>query len=142
MRTAINRPPARAWYILVATLGVHVLDEAVTDFLGFYNPLVLSLRSRGSWLPLPTFTFGIWLTLLLLAVLGLTLLGPAVGRGAAGTRLASWAFAVIMLLNGLGHLGGSIYFRQWLPGTTTAPLSLLASVYLMFETARGTVRVR
>jgi hypothetical protein len=50
-----------AWLLLVATLGIHVVDEALMDFLGFYNPLVLAIRSRISWFPMPTFTFGIWL---------------------------------------------------------------------------------
>ena len=31
---------AQAWLLLVGVLAVHVLDEAVTDFLGFYNPLI------------------------------------------------------------------------------------------------------
>ena len=37
---------AQAWLLLVGVLAIHVLDEAVTDFLGFYNPLVLTIRSR------------------------------------------------------------------------------------------------
>jgi hypothetical protein len=35
-----------------------------------------------------------------------------------------------MFLNGLGHLGGSLYFQRWLPGATSAPLLLVASVML------------
>jgi hypothetical protein len=120
----------RAWLVLVAALAIHVLDEAATDFLGFYNPLVLAVRSQISWFPMPTFTFGPWLAGLIVAVLVLALLGPAVRRGAAGTRAASWIFSAIMLLNGLGHLVGSLYFQRWLPGATSAPLLLVASVLL------------
>ena len=29
--------------------------------------------------------------------------------------------------NGFGHLAGSVYFWRWLPGTTTAPLLVIAS---------------
>ncbi|MBI3047579.1 MAG: hypothetical protein HYY76_04645 [Acidobacteria bacterium] len=35
-----------------------------------------------------------------------------------------------MFLNGVGHLAGSAYFGRWLPGTTSAPLVLVASLLL------------
>lgn len=125
---------AQAWYVLVVALGIHVADEAATGFLGFYNPLVLSIRSRVAWFPMPTFTFGIWLSGLVALVLVLAALGELVRRGAPGTRLASWVLVAIMFLNGLGHLCGSLYFRRWLPGTTSAPLLLGASVWLALRT--------
>jgi hypothetical protein len=100
----------QAWFLLVAALATHVVDEAATDFLGFYNPLVLSIRARVPWFPMPTFTFGIWLAGLVLLVIVLALMGRPVRQGAASTRLASWVLAVIMFLNGIGHLGGSLFF--------------------------------
>jgi hypothetical protein len=124
----------RAWLLLVAALAVHVIDEALTDFLGFYNPLVLAIRNEIPWFPMPTFTFGVWLVGLAVAVAVLALLAPAVRRGGAGTRLASWTFAVIMFMNGLGHLAGSVYFQRWLPGVTSAPLLLAASAGLAWAT--------
>ena len=124
----------QAYLALVAALGVHVIDEALTNFLDFYNPLVLAIRSRISWFPMPTFTFGPWLAGLATLVVVLTLLAPAVRRGAPGTRIACWALTVIMFLNGVGHLGGSLYFQRWLPGATSAPLLLFASVLLARRT--------
>ncbi len=124
----------QAWFILVIALALHVIDEALTDFLDFYNPLVLSIRSRVPWFPMPTFTFGIWLAGLAALVFLLALLGPAVRRGAAGTQLASWVLSGIMFLNGLGHLGGSLYFGRWLPGATSAPLLLIGSIVLARRT--------
>jgi hypothetical protein len=123
-----------AWFVLVGVLALHVLDEAVTDFLGFYNPLVRSIRSRWPLFPMPTFKFVIWVAGLGALVLVLALLGLAVRRGAPSMRLASWLFSGIMFLNGFGHLGGSLYFQRWLPGTTSAPLLLLASVLLARRT--------
>ena len=38
---------------------LHVVDEAATDFLGFYNPLVQSVHARLPWFPMPTLTFAI-----------------------------------------------------------------------------------
>lgn len=130
----------RAWYLVVAALALHVTDEALTDFLGFYNPMVLAARERVAWFPLPTFTFGPWLTGLIALVVVLILLGPAVRRHAPATTLASWVLAVIMLLNGCGHLLGSWYFRRWLPGTTSAPLLVIASLLLMLRTSERSPR--
>jgi len=124
----------QAWFVLVAVLALHVADEALTGFLDFYNPLVLSIRSRISWFPMPTFSFRFWLAGLVALVVLLAALGPAVRRGMTGTRLASWILSAIMFLNGLGHLSGSFYFRRWLPGATTAPLLLFASVLLARRT--------
>ena len=134
-RTGTGRH-ARAWYLLVLVLALHVLDETVTGFLEFYNPLVLSIRSRYAWFPMPAFTFGVWLAGLIALVIVLAVMGPAVRRGAAGTSVASFVFAGIMFLNGVGHLAGSVYFDRWLPGATTAPLLLAASVLLARRTWR------
>jgi hypothetical protein len=120
----------RAWLALAGALALHILDEALTDFLGFYNPLVLSIRQRVPWFPMPTFTFGVWLTGLIALVLILVLLEPVVRRGSTGIRFASWMLAVIMFMNGVGHLAGSAYFERWLPGATTAPLLLFTSFAL------------
>jgi hypothetical protein len=126
------------WFGLVAALSLHVADEALTGFLDFYNPLVRSIRSTIPWFPMPTFTFGVWLTGLAALVVALGVLGPAIGRGAAGTRPVAWLLSGIMFLNGLGHLIGSWCFMQWLPGTTTAPLLLVASAWLAHGVSQRT----
>ena len=125
---------ARAWLFLVAALALHVLDEALTGVLDFYNPLALQLReSLGFW-PMPTFTFGVWLSGLVALVVILAVITPAVRRGATGTRLVSWVLAVIMLGNGIAHLAGSVYYRRWIQGATLAPLLLEDSIMLMNAT--------
>ena len=124
----------RAWLFLATALALHVLDEALTGFRSFYNPLVLQMRAALGWFPMPTFTFWPWLVGLVTLIVVLFLLTPAVRRGADGTRVASWVLAVIMLFNGLGHLLGSVYFQRWLPGATSSPLLLIASVQLMRAT--------
>ena len=128
----------RAWLLLDGVLAMHVADEALTDFLDFYNPLVLSIRSQVGWFPMPTFTFGVWLGGLALLVVVLAGLAPAVRRGGVAIRLASWIFGVVMFMNGLGHLAGSAYFERWLPGATSAPLLLGASLLLVRVTRERT----
>ncbi len=124
----------RAWLLLVGSLALHVIDEALTNFLDFYNPLVLSIRSQIPWFPMPTFTFGIWLAGLVLLVLVLAALAPLVHQGGAAIRLTSWVLGGVMLMNGVVHLAGSLYFQRWLPGATSAPLLVATSVFLMRAT--------
>jgi len=114
----------------VGALAVHVGDEALTDFLGFYNPLVLRIRGRIPWYPMPTFRFSVWLGGLIVLVVALLLLAPVVRRGAFLGRMVSWALTVAMFGNGLAHLVGSIYFSRWLPGATSAPLLLVAAALM------------
>lgn len=128
----------RAWLALTGALALHVADETSTGFLSFYNPLVLQIRERLAWFPMPTFTFGIWLSGLVLLVVILATLAPVVRRSAAVARPLAWILSVIMLANGAGHLAGSVYFHRWLPGTTSAPLLLAAAAYLIHATQART----
>jgi hypothetical protein len=48
----------QAWLLLAAVLAIHVVDEALTGFLDFYNPLVSRIRQQIPWFPMPTFTSG------------------------------------------------------------------------------------
>ncbi len=136
-RYADTRTFGHAWMALTMVLGAHVIDEALTDFLSVYNPLVLSARTRLGWFPMPTFTFATWLTGLAALVAVLLVLSLFAYRGAAPLRVLAYPYGVIMLLNGLGHLTASVYFGRWMPGTTTAPLLLIASSWLLWTAARN-----
>jgi hypothetical protein len=126
----------RAWLALTAVLAAHVTDEALTDFLSVYNPIVQAARERFGWFPMPTFEFGPWLTGLAILILVLAALSPLAYAHNTFVRAASYPYAAIMLLNGLGHLAGSVYFRRWLPGATTAPFLIVTSIGLL-AAARG-----
>jgi hypothetical protein len=126
-----RRAFGRAWVTLSLALTAHVADEALTDFLAVYNPIVRSARERFGWWPMPTFTFEVWLAGLIVVVALLLLLKPLAYGGARLVRLAGYPFAGIMLLNGLGHLAGSVYFGSWMPGVTTAPILIAASIWLL-----------
>jgi hypothetical protein len=71
-----------AWVTLCLALAVHVTDEALTDFLSVYNPAVQAIRQKLPFLPLPTFTFELWLTGLILAIILLLLLSSFAFSGA------------------------------------------------------------
>src|SRR5262245_35231652 len=91
---------------------------------------------------MPTFTLGTWLAGLMLLVAILFLLAPLAYRGAAVVRILALPYAAIMLLNGLGHLAGSVYFSRWLPGATTSPLLIAASIWLLRADAPLALRAR
>jgi hypothetical protein len=122
-------------------LAFHVLDEALTDFLSVYNPIVREARARIGWFPMPEFTFGVWLAGLCVLLILLLALSPFAYRGSRALLIAAYPYAAIMFLNGVGHLAGSMYLGRWAPGATTAPFLIVASICLMIA-ARSTHPVR
>ena len=132
---ALTKQFGVAWLSLCAALAFHVADEATTDFLSVYNLTILSIRSRLPFLPLPTFSFGPWLTGLILAIAVLLCLTPLAFRGSRVMLPLAYIFAIFMLGNGLLHIGGSIFLRRLLPGVYSAPLLLIGSIFLL-ATAR------
>src|SRR5437879_13541060 len=75
-----NRRFGYAWLGFAAALAGHVLDEATHDFLYTYKPAVQAIRARIPFLPLPTFTFGLWLSVLLAGVALLVCVSPLAFR--------------------------------------------------------------
>jgi len=127
---------AVAWIALCGALAVHVADEALTGFLSVYNPAVASIRERYSWVPLPTFTFEVWLGGLIVAVIVLSSLTVLVLRGARLMTPLSSAFGALMLGNGLVHIAGSFQLGRPMPGVYSAPLLVAGSAYLLFTVDR------
>ncbi len=127
------------WFALTVAFALHVFDEAATGFLGIYNPTVIILRSRWGWFPMPTFTFREWLVDLSLAVVICFALTPLAAQGVRWMRPLAWLYAVIHLLNAMGHTLGtilghtvaSVAFPRPAPGFYSSPLLFIASIWLM-----------
>lgn len=76
-----------SWILLCLAVVLHVIDEATHNFLAVYNPTVMALRERVPRLPLPVFSFRMWITSLAIAVaLGFSL-SRFLLRGALWVRL-------------------------------------------------------
>ena len=138
---AVERMPAarrfgHAWLALTLVGAAHVADEALTGFLTVYNPIVRGLRERFRWFPVPAFEFRDWLAGLSVAVAVLLLLTPLAYRRSRVMITAAYPFGALMFLKGVGHLALSFYLGFWAPGTTTAPLLLVASVWLLTSARR------
>ncbi len=130
-RARQNRRWGTAWLLLTAALAVHVLDEAVNDFLGFYNPFVLSTRASFPWLPLPVFCFSTWLGLLIFAVVALLLLSVLVFQGKWGMKPVAHIYGWLMVANALLHGFLSLWQGQLLAGVWSSPLVLVCSFNLL-----------
>jgi hypothetical protein len=128
-----------AWLALCASLMLHVTDEALTGFLSVYNPSVLAIRQTIPWFPMPVFGFGEWLGGLIAANIVLLALTPFAFRGARWLRPLAYVFAIVMLVNGLGHTLGTIFGRTFgqvhfprpMPGFYSSPGLLAASIYML-----------
>jgi hypothetical protein len=133
-RQILRRNHWLAWMALCIALAIHVADEASTDFLEVYNPTVRTIREKYPLLPLPTFTFETWLSLLIFAVAMLIAASYFVWKGRWAMRPISHVFAAFMLLNGLLHIGVSLYMGDFISGVYSSPLLLAASIALIFYT--------
>ena len=135
-RPRSTRQWSTAWIVLCLGMGLHVLDQVLTDFLSLWNPAVRSLRSRLPLAPLPTFTFEVWLGGLILAWIALLILSRFVLRGARWMVPLSYIFAALMLANGLLHIAASLTLGRAAPGLYSSPLLLVAAGYLISCTRR------
>ncbi|MCX6601177.1 MAG: HXXEE domain-containing protein [bacterium] len=124
-----------AWLYLTAALILHVLDEAIHNFLDVYLETVFAISAKLPGLPLPIFTVSSWITMLVVLTAFLLLLAPFAYREQGPIRLYAKVFAVIMLLNGLVHLLGSVVFNRLLPGIYSSPLLLLFALLLFRRAA-------
>jgi hypothetical protein len=134
---AQNRRFGIAWISFAFALAIHVTDEATHHFLSTYNPSVIAIRARFPFLPLPTFTFGVWLTLLIAGVVLLLCLAPLAFRGKRWLQLAARPLAIVVGVgNAALHIGSSIYFQRWMPGVFSSPLLLIAALFLLVSSWR------
>lgn len=131
-----------AWLGLVAALALHVTDEALNDFLPLYNTTVETLRAAYRWVPLPTFTFRVWLSGLIGLVVLLLALSPFVFRGRRSMLVIAYPLGVIMLANAVGHTVASFYWGIWAPGVYSSPVLFVAALALLVTTRSAQIQAR
>ncbi len=125
-----------AWIGLCGAVALHVADEAMNDFLAFYNPFAERLQDSLG-LPLPTYTFQGWLSGLIIGIVMLMALSPFAFLGTRGMRVVAYVFGELMLLNGLNHLVISIVWGRPVPGVYSSPLMMAAAAYLLVSARRS-----
>jgi hypothetical protein len=135
-QTMTQRRWALAWATLCGAFALHVIDEAANNFLAWYNANALAIRARLPWLPIPVFTFRVWITGLAIAVLALTALTPLVRRGRRWLLPLAYVYGVVHTANAIGHISVSIAGRWFAPGVYSSPVLLAAALWLLYETNR------
>jgi hypothetical protein len=131
-----DRHLGRGWLLLTAAVALHVADEAAHDFLSFYNSILLSVRERWAWFPMPRFTYEGWLTGLITGILILLLLTPFAYRRASWLVPLAWIYGVLMTLNGIGRTAISLAQGRVVAGVYSSPVPLAAAVYLLWALGR------
>lgn len=126
----------RAWLVLTVVLALHVADEALNDFLRYYNPYAERLSESWPWLTLPVFSFPIWISLLITAVVSLALMSLCAYRTFFWTPFAATVYSVVMFANGFLHLAAALRTGSAIPGVYTAPLCMVGALYLWREAHR------
>lgn len=128
-----------SWILLCSAVVLHVIDEATHNFLAVYNPTVMALRERVPWLPLPVFSFRMWIAGLAIAIaLGFSL-SLFLLRGSPWVRPIVGVLSVLMIANGLNHTVGtilgrtvaSVHFPRPMPGFYSSPTLIAASIYVI-----------
>ncbi len=124
------------WLAVNAAFALHVLDEATSDFLAWYNPRALAIRRALGGLPFPpTFTFWPWLFGLIAAVVALFAMTPAAFDGAPWLRSVAVVVGFIQAGNGLLHLIVAAVTRRRVPGLWSAPILLATATWLLLTLA-------
>lgn len=119
-----------AWIILTSILTLHVIDQAVNDFLPIYNAMAKIVGY------LPVFTFNQWIIGLICAIIILFLLSRYALRQRLWICYLSLFYGVFMILNGIGHIAMTIYFKEPSPGFYSAVLLILSAIFLILVAIR------
>lgn len=128
---------AIAWDLMILTVGLHVFDEDLTDFPGFYNSLVLELQKGLGFFPVPVISHRVWLGGLISVVIIGFALTPLVNRGRGFFRILTTVLGANMIAKALVNLLGSLFFGRLLPGFWSSPFLLAAAVFAVVRGIRG-----
>ena len=105
-----NRRFGIAWMLFALAVVLHVTDEATHDFLTTYNASVHAIRARLPFLPIPTFTFAVWLTGLIAGIVLLLVLSPFAFSGKRALRLIAVPLGIVVgVFNAVLHISSSIF---------------------------------
>ena len=132
-QVSLSNQDVLAWIIFISALALHVLDEAMTGFLPFYNQMVSSLQEKYGYFPAPTFSFERWLSALITVIVIGYLATIKVAQGGKVIRVITIILGILMTANALGHLVGSLYYERMLPGLRSSPILLAASIWVIIR---------
>ncbi len=106
---------------LIVAQGFHLYEEVRHDFR---RKLPVGEMSKAVFVAANVFVFA-------LAIVTLSLCQQEIGIG----FVLAWIFGMGMVMNGCLHIAIMIYRRGYFPGGVTAPLVLVAALYLIYQLA-------
>jgi hypothetical protein len=125
-----------SYMLLGFAQAAHSIEEMLTHLYDFFWVVTGMLHSRIASFPqfrMNAATFG---------ALNMTFIAVLLGTVPFVQRREFWALTLagvagtIEVLNGIGHLGGAVYFRSYVPGAGTAPLLLIVGVLVLRKLRR------
>jgi hypothetical protein len=126
-----------AWFTMAIAFSFHVIDEAATDFLAWYNPMARRIQERIRIPFPPTFTFWPWFLGLLAVSIILIDLTPLAAAYDRRVVLLAIFVAIINIGNGLLHIGAAIRLGRRVPGVISAPFLLASATWLLISALRS-----
>jgi len=140
----VSSPPSRVgplYLLLGVAQTAHSIEEMRSHLYDFfwtatglfhqYVPAIPQFRMSAE-------TFAVINMTLIAALLGTS---PFVYAGRRWALFLAGLAGVIEVLNGIGHLSGTVVFGGYVPGAASAPLMLLLGIFLLRELGRtGTLQ--
>lgn len=111
----------------LTALLIHVADEAIGDLVSYYNLTIDEINSDLGTTVLPTLILEYWLAAMLIVIAILFSLTRWVSRVSSMARRLVLVVSALMVLNGVGHVIGSIFLGHLLPGFWSSPLLIVVS---------------
>lgn len=138
--TSSSAPPGdslgRSFWWLALAQAAHSIEEMLTGLYDFFWIATGRLREVAPGFPqmrmTPT-TFAVINMSIIALLFGAV---PFVRERRAAALGLAWVAAVVELLNGTGHLAGTVVFAGYVPGAITAPFLLLTGALLLRELRR------
>jgi hypothetical protein len=119
-----------AWLLACVVCVAHIADEVYNGSYGFYSDLVSILAFVSPAIQLAPFQFDVWLLNISGAMIVMFALTPLVHIQRPIMVLASYVFALMLTANATMHIAFSLSANKALAGIQTAPLLLIAGLFL------------
>ena len=120
-----------AWPLACTVFAIHLAEETLHGSFGFYADILSLVGSFFPSLDMPPFDRDVWFINLLGSLAVLIALTPLVRARNALMRPASWLFGLFLAANGAMHLWLGLATQALVPGIWSAPLVLLAGLWLL-----------
>ena len=119
-----------AWLAGCIAFAVHIGEEIVNGSYGVYADIEVFLGTIFPWFKLPPYRYDVWLINLIGTAAILFALTWLVYVKRGPMRIASYAFATFLTLNGIGHLYAALTMSTYFPGAVTAAGLLATGLFL------------